>query len=85
MQRVEDSRTRGFAGFLRRGSGPRATISPRRRALRFFVATALAIAVGVAIAFAATPHTAPAAGTAQTSLGLRVAKEIRQGRRTTPL
>jgi hypothetical protein len=39
--------------------------------------------VGVAIAVAATPRTAPAAGTAQTSLGLRVAKEIRQGRRTT--
>jgi hypothetical protein len=83
MQRADDSRTRGFAGFLRRGSGARATISPRRAALRFFVATALAIAVGVAIAFAVTPHTAPAAGTAQTSLGLRVAKEVRQGRRTT--
>jgi hypothetical protein len=37
--------------------------------------------VGVAIAFAADPHTAPAAGRTQTSVALRVAKEIRQGRR----
>jgi hypothetical protein len=39
--------------------------------------------VGVAIAFAATPHTAPAAGATQTTLALRVAKQTRQGRRTT--
>jgi hypothetical protein len=83
MKRAEDSRTRGFAGFLRRGGGARANTSPRRGALRFFVATVLAIGVGVAIAFAATPHSAPAAGATQTSLGLRVAKQIRQGRRTT--
>jgi hypothetical protein len=83
MQRSEDSRTRGFAGFLRRGGGTQATTSPRGRALRFFVATGLAIAVGVAIAFAATPHQAPAASATQTSVALRLAKEIRQGRRTT--
>jgi hypothetical protein len=40
--------------------------------------------VGVAIAFAATPHKAPAAtGVTQTSLALRVAKQTRQGQRTT--
>ncbi len=40
--------------------------------------------MGVAIAFAATPHQAPAAtGSTQTSLALRVAKQVRQGRRTT--
>ena len=40
--------------------------------------------MGVAIAFAAIPHKAPAAtGTTQTSLAVRVAKEIRQGQRTT--
>jgi hypothetical protein len=39
--------------------------------------------VGVAIAFAATPHKAPAAGATQTSLSLRVAKQVRAGRRTT--
>lgn len=40
--------------------------------------------VGVAIAFAATPHKAPAAaGTTQTALALRVVKQVRQGRRTT--
>jgi hypothetical protein len=84
MKRAEDSRTLGFAGFLRRGSGPRASTSPRRRALRFFVATGLAGGVGVAIAFAATPHQAPAAaGATQTSLALRVAKQTLQGRRTT--
>jgi len=83
MRRSEDSRTRGFAGFPRRGSRTQATSSPRRRALRFFVATGLAIAVGVAIAVAATPHQAPAAGATQTSVGLRLPKEIRQGRRTT--
>jgi Bacterial Ig-like domain (group 3) len=84
MKRTEDSRTQGFAGFLRRGSRPRATTSPHTRALRFFVATALAVAVGVAIAFAATPHKAPAAtGATQTSVALQVAKQTRQGRRTT--
>ena len=84
MKRSEDSRTIGFAGFLRRRSGARATTSPRRRALRFFVATGLAAVVGVAVAFAATPHQAPAAaGATQTSLALRVAKQARQGRRTT--
>ena len=59
MKRTEDSRTQGFAGFLRRGSRTRATTSPRRRALRFLAATAVAVGVGVAIAFAATPHPAP--------------------------
>jgi Bacterial Ig-like domain (group 3) len=84
MKQSEDSRTLGFAGFLRRRRGARATTSPRRRAVRFFVATALAVAVGVAIAFAATPRQAPAAaGATQTSLSLRLAKEIRAGRRTT--
>lgn len=84
MKRSEDSRTLGFAGFLRRLSGARPTTSPRGRALRFFIATGLAAAVGVAIAFAATPHKAPAAaGATQTSLSLRVAKQIRAGRRTT--
>ena len=84
MKRTEDSRTHGFAGFLRRGSRPRATTSPRTRALRFFVATALAVTLGVAIALAATPHKAPAAaGSTQTSLALRVARQTRQGRRTT--
>jgi hypothetical protein len=40
--------------------------------------------IGVAIAFAATPRRAPAAtGTTQTSLALRVAKQVRAGRRTT--
>jgi hypothetical protein len=38
----------------------------------------------VAVALAATPHQAPAAaGTTQTSLALRVAKQVRAGRRTT--
>jgi hypothetical protein len=83
MQGSEDSRTRGFAGFLRRGVAARTTTSPRGRALRFFIATVLAIGVGIAIAFAATPHEAPAAGTTPTSLALRVAKQVRQGRRTT--
>lgn len=84
MKRTEDSRTQGFAGFLRPGRRARATTSPRTRALRFFVATALAVSVGVAIAFAATPHKAPAAaGTTQTTVALRVAKQTRQGRRTT--
>ena len=84
MKRSEDSRTLGFAGFLRRASGARATTSPRRRPLRFFVATLLAGAVGAAVALAATPHKAPAAaGTTQTAVALRVAKEVRQGRRTT--
>lgn len=35
------------------------------------------------MAFAATPHDAPAAGATQTTIALRVAKQIRQGRRTT--
>jgi hypothetical protein len=83
MKRAEDSRTLGFAGFLRRRSGARGTTSPRRRALRFFVATVLAAVVGVAIALAASPHRAPAAGTTQTSVAVRVAKQIRAGRRTT--
>jgi hypothetical protein len=44
--------------------------------------------VGLAIAFAATPHKAPAAagtaqGTTQTSVALRVAAQTRQGRHTT--
>jgi hypothetical protein len=48
------------------------------------LATLLAGVIGVAIAFAATPHKAPAAaGATQTDVALRVAKEIRQGRRTT--
>ncbi len=84
MKRSEDSRTLGFAGFLRRGDGALARTSSRRHALRFFLATALAAAVGVAFAFAATPREAPAAtGTAQTSLALRVAKQVMAGRRTT--
>ena len=84
MKRSEDSRTRGFAGFLRRTGRARATTSPRRRAVRFFLATLLAGVVGAAIAFAATPHKAPAAaGPTQTAVALRVAKEVRQGQRTT--
>jgi hypothetical protein len=84
MKQSEDSRTLGFAGFLRRGSGASARTSSRRHALRFFLATALAAAVGAALALAATPHKAPAAvGTTQTSLALRVAKQVRAGRRTT--
>jgi hypothetical protein len=47
----------------------------------------LAIAVGVGIALAATPHGTTAAdaaaGTTQTSVALRVAKQIRSGQRTT--
>jgi hypothetical protein len=83
MKRSENSRTLGFAGFLRRRSGARTTSSARGRALRFFLATALAGAVGAAIAFGASPHAAPAAGTTQTSVALRVAKQIRAGQRTT--
>jgi hypothetical protein len=83
MKRSEDSRTRGFAGFLRRRNGARPTTSARGRALRFFLATALAAVVGAAIAFGASPHAAPAAGTTQTSVALRVAKQIRAGQRTT--
>jgi hypothetical protein len=83
MKRAENSRTLGFAGFLRRRTRPRATTSPRRRAVRFFVATALAAVVVVAVALAASPHRAPAAGATRTSVALRVAKEIRAGRRTT--
>src|ERR1700759_471024 len=84
MKRSEDSRNRGFAGFLRRTGRARATTSPRRRAVRFFLATLLAGVVGAAIAFAATPHKAPAAaGATQTAVALRVAKEVRQGQRTT--
>jgi len=84
MKRVEDSRTLGFAGFLRRRRGARPTTSPRGRAVRFFLATLLAGVVGAAIAFAATPHKAPAAaGTTQTAVALRVAKKVRQGQGTT--
>jgi hypothetical protein len=84
MKRSENSRTRVFAGFLHRRSGAPGNSSPRRRALRFFIATALAVSVGVAIAFAATPHNAPAAsGTTQTSVALRLAKEVRAERRIT--
>lgn len=84
MKRSEDSRTLGFAGFLRRGNRASGRTSSRRRPLRFFLATALAAAIGVAVALAATPRQAPAAaGTTQTSLALRVAKQVRAGRPTT--
>jgi hypothetical protein len=84
MKRSEDSRTLGFAGFLRRGNGASGRTSSRSRALRFFLATALPAAIGIAVALAVTPHKAPAAtGTTQTSLALRVAKQATAGRRTT--
>jgi len=83
MKRSENSRTLGFAGFLRRRSEARPSTSARGRALRFLLATALAGNVGVAIALAADPHTAAATGTTQTSLALQVAKQLQQGRRTT--
>ena len=75
MKPTKDSRTLGFAGVLRRRRQARPTTSPRERAVRFLVASALAVAVGVAVAFAAIPYKpAAAAGTTQTTLGLRVAK-----------
>src|ERR1700744_169255 len=84
MKRSEDSRTLGFAGFLRRAGGARATTSPRRRPVRFFAATVVAGTAGAAIAVAAAPHKAPAAtGTTQTAVAVRVSKEVVQGRRTT--
>ncbi len=84
MKPTKDSRTLGFAGVLRRRRQARPTTSPRERAVRFLVASALAVAVGVAVAFAAIPYKpAAAAGTTQTTLGLRVAKAVRQGVGTT--
>jgi Big-like domain-containing protein len=84
MRRSENSRTRVFAGFLGRRGGPPGNSSPRRHALRFFLATTLSVLLAVAIAFAAAPHNAPAAsGTTPTSLALRVAKEVRAARQIT--
>jgi Bacterial Ig-like domain (group 3) len=83
-----DSRTLDFAAFLGRRNGVRPTTSPRGRALRFLLATALAAGSGAVLAYTAGPRAAAAAGTAATgttptSVTLRVAKQVRAGRRTT--
>lgn len=87
MKRSVHSRTLDFAAFLRRGREVRSTTSPRGRALRFLLATALAAGLGAAFAYAAGPrataHATTAVGTTQTTIALRVAKQVRAGRRTT--
>jgi len=85
MKRSMNTRTLDFAAFLGRRNGVRATTSPRTRALRFLLATALAGGLGAALAYAAGPSTSRAAavGTTPTTVTLRVAKQVRAGRRTT--
>ncbi|MGZ4294371.1 MAG: Ig-like domain-containing protein [Solirubrobacteraceae bacterium] len=83
MKRSLNSRTRDFAAFLGRRNGVRASTSPRGRALRFLLATGLAGGLGAVIAYAASPRVTAAAGTTQTSIALRVARQVRAGRRTT--
>ena len=83
MKRSVHSRTLDFAAFLGRRRGVRPTTSPRGRALRFLLATAVAAGLGAAVAYAATPHATAAVGTTQTTIALRVAKQVRAGRRTT--
>ncbi len=83
MKRAGNSRTLDFAAFLRRRRGTRASTSPRPRAIPFFVATALAGALGAAIAYAAGPQATAATGSTQTSVALRVARQVRAGQSTT--
>jgi Big-like domain-containing protein len=92
MKRFVNSRTLDFAAFLGRRHWGRSTTSPRRGALPFLLATALAGGLGAAIAYAASPHataavgttqSTAAVGTTQTTIALRVAKHVRAGRRTT--
>jgi hypothetical protein len=83
MKQSENSRTLDFAAFLHRVTGIRGSTSPHRRAIRFLLATAVAGGLGAAIAYAAGPQATAASGATQTSVALRLAREARQGQRTT--